>query len=704
VGGTIRYITNQPKIGVVEGSAEAGVNFLKDGSMGYDTKGAFNVPFADTAALRIVGYNTHFGGFIDSVGPFHKQDVNDGNRFGTRVSILWQPAPQIRITPRYVYQRATAGGFNREEHYNLYDNQFTSGTAGTDLGERTQYLKKREHFRDKTQVLDLTASYDFGPAELTSASSKVIRNVLVSRDASALTGSVGISPFALALGVDPAIANLTSNLRDTTKLNQFTQELRIASTGAGPLSWVFGGFYSNVKRDYFQRLPTPGYDAFIDARFGPGFSATQDNGFGLVDNPYHANLPYKIKQKALFGEGSYRFSEFKLTAGGRWYDFKETRDFRNGGIFSPLFTSIGDKTKSNGFNPRVIATWEPNRSLSVNLQAAKGFRLGGINDPLNIPLCSAEDAAIYGPFATATYGDETLWNYEAGVKYSRAGITFNAAGFHTSIRDLQVTVDAGGCSSRLVFNVPKAHTTGAEAEFAVHPLQGLELSFAGSYVDSKFDSTIANPILATRTGIREGNRLPTVPKYQFAGTANYEQPFSASARWYVNGSVQRVGNRYTQPGDQEPGAGSFTEAGGNPAIFFDPVTGAFGTGDVIFDSVRLPAYTLVNASVGMRWDSGFEISAYVNNLFDANPKLSLDRERGGRARLGFNIGQPRMIGLVVRQTFGSRVGALSAPVPLPPPPPATQTCPDGSVIAVGSTCPVPPAPPPPPPPPAPERG
>src|SRR6476619_3087845 len=56
VGGTVRYITNQPKIGVVEGTAEAGVNFLRDGSMGYDMKGAVNIPLADTAAVRIVGY------------------------------------------------------------------------------------------------------------------------------------------------------------------------------------------------------------------------------------------------------------------------------------------------------------------------------------------------------------------------------------------------------------------------------------------------------------------------------------------------------------------------------------------------------------------------------------------------------------------------------------------------------------------------
>ena len=44
----------------------------------------------------------------------------------------------------------------------------------------------------------------------------------------------------------------------------------------------------------------------------------------------------------------------------------------------------------------MIVSWEPNRNLSVNLQVAKGFRLGGINDPLNVPLCTAADLAIFG--------------------------------------------------------------------------------------------------------------------------------------------------------------------------------------------------------------------------------------------------------------------------------------------------------------------
>ena len=679
-------------------------------------KGAANLPLGSTAALRVVGYSTGFAGFVDAVGPAAGEDVNDGTRVGGRVALLWEPAPNIRITPRVVYQEIRADGFNREEHYNLFDNQFTTG-GGEDLGERKQYLLLREKFKDETLLADLTGSIDLGGVELTSVTSYMNRDILVSRDASALTGSVTVSFASAFLGLDPdrslLIAEGTtipSNLRDTTDLKQITQELRLASTGAGPLQWVVGGFLSRTDREYSQRLPTPNYDFFGDlfleqlcefaaACAAPGVPLTAEdlaNDFPL-NSPYNADLPYDIRQNAVFGEASYDFGQFKLTAGGRYYRFKEERDFISGGVFSNVDTRLGDETKSSGFNPRVIGTWEPNQNLSLNLQAAKGFRLGGINDPLNLPICSPADRVIYGEFAAATYDDETLWNYEAGVKYQRRGMTFNAAAFHSRIKDLQVTVDAGSCSSRLVFNVPKAHTTGLEAEFAVSPAVGLDLSLAGSYVNAKFDSTIDNPILASRTGIRKGNRLPTVPKFQMAATATYGQRFSDNADWYVTASAQHVGNRYTQPGDQEEANQNFN------FIFFDPATGDFGTSDQNFGSLRLPSYNLVNLSTGIEWDSGLEVVAYVNNLFDENPLLSLDRERGGRARIGYNIGRPREIGLTLRQSFGGRVAAVAAPAPLPPPlPPATQTCPDGTVVEARAVCPA--APPPPPPPAMPERG
>ena len=119
VGGTIRYITNQPKLERVEGLVEGNVNVLAGGDVGYSTKGAVNVPIGSTAAIRAVGYGTHFGGFIDARGPAGGDNVNDGSRVGGRLSLLWEPIPELKITPRIVYQKVQANGFNREEVYNL---------------------------------------------------------------------------------------------------------------------------------------------------------------------------------------------------------------------------------------------------------------------------------------------------------------------------------------------------------------------------------------------------------------------------------------------------------------------------------------------------------------------------------------------------------------------------------------------------------
>ena len=636
VGGTIRYITNQPVLGRTEGMVEANINTVEESDIGYHLKGVANFPLGNTAAVRAVAYGTHYAGFIDALGPAGGKNINDGSRVGGRLSVLWEPVPELRITPRVVYQKVQAGGFNREEVFNLYLNPFTNPSYVYD--ERQQFLLLREDFEDETLLADLVASYDFGPVELTSVTSYMKRDILVSRDASALTGSVSVD-----LGFPVEGVLLPSNLRDTTDLKQFTQEIRLSSTGVGPFQWVAGAFYTDIDRFYRQRLPTPGYAFFVDEVLGEGTSAAVANGFPNLDSPYNADLPYDINQKAVFGEASYDFGQFKLTAGGRLYDFKEKRDFINGGLFAPGVTLLGEETKSSGFSPRVIGTWEPNRNLSVNAQVAKGFRLGGVNDPINLTLCSPEDEELFGPFQGA-YDDETLWNYEAGVKYSRGLMTFNAAVFHTRIKDLQVTVDAGTCSSRIVFNVPKAHTTGIEAEFAATPVPGLNLSLAGSYVDAQFDSTLPGPLAAT-TGIREGNRLPTVPEFQMAATANYSQRFSANAEWYVNASFQHVGSRYTQPSDQE----------NNPRTFVHglPVFGMPADAATTLD-LKLPSYNLLNLSAGLDFDTGTEVVLYVNNLFDENPLLSFDRERGGRARLGFNVGQPRTIGLTVRQSFGRR--------------------------------------------------
>ncbi|MBA4082488.1 MAG: TonB-dependent receptor, partial [Erythrobacter sp.] len=76
VGGTIRYITNQPRLGVTEGTVEANVNIIDGGNAGSHLKGAVNLPLGDNAAIRAVGYYTRYAGFIDAAGPGGGENVN----------------------------------------------------------------------------------------------------------------------------------------------------------------------------------------------------------------------------------------------------------------------------------------------------------------------------------------------------------------------------------------------------------------------------------------------------------------------------------------------------------------------------------------------------------------------------------------------------------------------------------------------------
>lgn len=643
VGGTVRYITNQPDLDVFEGSIEAQVNMIDDGGEGGHLRGMVNVPLVPgVLAMRAVGYHTEYGGFIDALreGGGITEDVNDGQRSGLRLSFAMQPSPNLSITPRFLYQHTEVNGFNRQEVFNLFANPFTDdtvpgGRTPVTFQERQQFLMLDEEFSDEMFLADLNVNYDFGNVQLTSVTSYINRSILASRDASALTGSVSVD-----LGFPDAAVLLPSNLRDTTDLEQFSQEVRLASDYESRLQWLIGAFYSNVDRFYRQRLPTPGYDAFTDATLGAGTSAAVANGFPS-DSPYNSDLPYEIRQWALFGEASYDVTDrFTVTAGARYYQFDESRRFVSGALFANG-DNRQDETSSNGITPRIIASYELSPAIALNVQASQGFRLGGVNDPLNLPLCSPADEAIFGGYQT--YEDETSWNYEAGVKVTRSRYTFNAAAYYNDITDLQVTLDAGSCSSRVVFNVPDAHASGVEVEFGWEPIDGLQLTFAGGFTEAEFDSTVVDGGGNVLGGIEKGNRLASVPEWQAAATAAYYWPISwgEGMEAFVAGSVQHLGSRFTQPGDQVPGAGDFPSG-----LAFG---GASGT-DITSLDLELEPYTLVNLNAGIQNDD-WGVTLFVNNVTDENANLSFDRERGGRARLAFATNQPRTIGLTVRRNF-----------------------------------------------------
>ena len=86
-----------------------------DSDFGGNFRGVVNLPVGETTALRVVGYYNEMAGFIDSVYPGRsvREDVNSGEKYGARISMLFQPSDTLSITPRIVYQQLETDGYPR---------------------------------------------------------------------------------------------------------------------------------------------------------------------------------------------------------------------------------------------------------------------------------------------------------------------------------------------------------------------------------------------------------------------------------------------------------------------------------------------------------------------------------------------------------------------------------------------------------------
>ena len=639
LSGTVRYITNQPDNDAFSSAVEADLNSVDNGGSGGYAKAYVNSPMGDNAAGRVSAWYKETPGWIAAHQPDGSinTDVNDGTVKGVRAALRLETHDNLSVTPRVIYQKVETDGWNRQDAFNILGNPYTTTRPAVTLGENEQYTQFEEPFSDEFLLMDLNIEYEFGNGMvLNSITSYTDRHILVVRDAGALTSSI----TGGSLGLDEEVYTLDSPLDDATQAKGWTQELRLSGE-SGAFTWVGGMFYSDFDRDYQQGLLVSGFEDLTGIPTA-GFIAPKD---GL----FWSDLAYDFKQMAFFGEATWAIQDnFDLTFGLRYYDFDESRVQSFDGIFAEPGTTMGD-TSADGFAPRLMADWSLNDMVSFNGQISKGFRLGGINDPLNVPLCTPQDLETFG--GRDNWEDEELWNYEVGMKSAVMGGrgTFNVAVFYQDIKDLQATVTAGSCSSRVVFNVPSAHSVGLEMELAIQQTERFDWALTASYIEAKLDSTVSSTGSDGSTtvvgGIKDGNRLATVPELQAAAAASYVFPMTGEWEGYVNGIVQYVGDRYTQIGDQAEGFGTVNLLSFEPNTIGGPLTQSVFTFNPL-----LPSYTVANARFGMRKDR-WDVAIYVNNLTDELAYLALDQERGTRARVGYLVNQPRTYGITARMEF-----------------------------------------------------
>jgi iron complex outermembrane receptor protein len=331
-------------------------------------------------------------------------------------------------------------------------------------------------------------------------------------------------------GVANGFGESQGQIRD---LDQWTQEVRLASNGDGPLKWQVGGFYFDSRdiTDFYQRA------------FFLTTAARNPNNWVRLHN---VNTSW-----AGFGQASYTFNDrFTITGGVRY-----TKDTKTTDLLKTANTAAGAVTYPGRRHVRlsddkvswdVSALYKVSDDASIYARVARGFRG---------PTIQGRSAVFNSDFTTAD--SETITSVEAGFKSQLLDnrLRFNASVFAWRVNDIQLNGnDSNG--NGVLFNADKAEAYGAEAELEFRPVPNLSLSLGGSVLhteikDSKAEAqvcalngvivcTVLDPVRTQATAFGpvflaniNGNPLPNAPKYNLNLTARYDIPVSDSGKFFI---------------------------------------------------------------------------------------------------------------------------------------------------------------------------
>src|SRR5215204_1591903 len=128
--GTIRIITNKPRLGVTEGRVDGEINSVAHGGMGGKLEGMINLPIASNIAFRGVAFYKKDAGFIDNIfgsrtyyvfspsipdstvtnAGLEESNFNDIKTYGGRAALKVDLDENWTIEPTFMYQKLKANG------------------------------------------------------------------------------------------------------------------------------------------------------------------------------------------------------------------------------------------------------------------------------------------------------------------------------------------------------------------------------------------------------------------------------------------------------------------------------------------------------------------------------------------------------------------------------------------------------------------
>ena len=630
-GGAIQILSRPPSF---EPDARGEIALGEDGLL--QGKGSLNGRLSESVAGRLAVQVTRRDGLLRN--PRTGEDLNGLDNYALRGQLLF--APHDALTLRLIADVAdldaaccTQGYLRVGQSRRSAARQFPALAAG--LGYQPPSLDVHDRLTDIDADLRIDTQ-DGGVALL--ADWALTRGTLTS------VSAWRYWDWDVANDRDYTGIPIQSVQRIPSRQDQYSQELRFASTDPGPLNYVAGLYFFTQQ---IAGRPTSIYGAqaaywlLNPANFTVTIPRNLLDGYGQS-----GASRFKMQSYAAFGEVNRKLtSRLTATLGLRYtQEDKEgryaTQVFGGPDLngLSPTVAAELRRAQLSIFRPQRYSATDSGGNLSgranlgfafsddlfAYLGYAYGYKSGGLNMS-GLPLDAQNQPAL----ATAVIKDETHRALELGLKstWLAGRATLNVAAYRTVVENYQANIVSSLETAAIrsyPSNVPEVRVQGIEVDLVALLFPGFTLRASLAYADGENLSYPQGPCpLELQTA--------TTVACDLSGA-----PLAGLSRWSTTlGLDYRVA---AGPGavvvhlDLISRSGYFSDTSASRYTWIDE-------------------YDLTNASLGYQFGRGWEISLFARNLLDSEYLTALTIQTGNSGLILGQPGDPRILGVSFRASY-----------------------------------------------------
>jgi len=601
-GGAVRFITAQPNLKAFDGFTHAQYAITDDGGPSYDLGGAFGGPLIPgSIGFRVSAWSRHDGGFVDRVDPLTGVTVdanaNRNRRDAFSGALRFAPTESLLITPAFRYQSL-----------DVHD----SSAFYTYLSEPGAHVLRNgkllaQPYSDAYRLLSLRIEADLGFAQLREVSAYLARWANANWDATNISSRNFPNPLGPEYPVSYADAVATYLAVDQyVESHQLTLS---SSTPSARMRWVAGAEHIHAHYQGVQDLVTLALDdgGNVNGRTISDQGTLHVAGFAQTDIQLQERLTATLGLRVEHASYDSTIIVNSITTA---QGLQPQQTFHSQGSNTPVAL-------------RLALAFQQDADRLFYASVNDAYRTGGSNVTLGA-LCPLHTPATYDP--------DTVWNFEVGAKSSLADGRAQIDGslFHMQWRDQQMQIPVPQCGFGYLANAGAAHSDGFDLSARARLTDRLAASLTLAYADAHYTQSV---YLGSQVVANNGAAIGAVPLVA--------PPFSAAATvdYRIFSAPGITGNLHVRDSYQSRNHGPFTSNDPNAVIYAPRRTAD-------------PPTNRLDLSFAAQWRQ-LELSAFLNNAFDAQPTLQR-RNRDPTDTLFYaTTFRPRTLGIAVTWRFGS---------------------------------------------------